>query len=236
MGMVLPASFWHLVAAGMVACAFAVAFRWTKQRRSGSGALDTRKDSTQYVKAVPLLDKEQATAPRAPGEWTAVEFHYPRIEPFREKLEDIKPIPYRPFKWGEYFVTMGIRSMHWDEWIELDRDFFHYFKIREQRINTRRDRLVRTLPTTPGVVEGGHAGATELVEELAEYLSARFPTIYTVVRHDPEKNTSGWYGKPSIKEITIVPLQKTYVLAQEDPMVISALLVQEDLAIMVEGK
>ena len=76
-------------------------------------------------------------------EWTPAAFEYPRIEPRRGPLDTVKPIPYRPFKWGEYqcvlstvlspavqnderrrpparrSVTMGIRSMPWDEWIEV---------------------------------------------------------------------------------------------------------------------
>ena len=62
------------------------------------------------------------------------------------------------------------------------------------------------------------------MQELAEYLSARYPAIYTVVRHEPGTDAEGWDGQPSIKQITIVPLQKTYTLSEEDPMVISALL------------
>lgn len=48
--------------------------------------------------------------------------------------------------------------------------------------------------------------------------------MYHVVRHDSAKDTSGWYGEPSIKTITIVPLDKTYDLDEADPMAVSALL------------
>ena len=108
-------------------------------------------------------------------------------------------------------------------------------------MQTSRDQLVQTLPATPGLVDSGHAAgecihcvaltpfidivlAAELVQELAEYLSLRFPAVYSVVRHDAEKDASGWYGQSSIKEVTILPLQKTYKLSDEDPMVIAALL------------
>ncbi|KAF7799083.1 hypothetical protein EIP86_010313 [Pleurotus ostreatoroseus] len=144
-----------LAAACVLAC-LAAAFGWARFRNSRPNP-NTSKDSAPPQRPVPLLDKEQASASREPGEWTPVAFRYPRIEPCLERLEDVKPIPYRPFKWGEYFVTMGIRSMQWDEWIELDQEFFQYFKIREERIKTKRDRLVRTLPPTPGLVDGGHA-------------------------------------------------------------------------------
>ena len=65
--------------------------------------------------------------------------------------------------------------------------------------------------------------AFELVHELAEYLSRRFPNVYRVTRLGG-KDASGWYGEPGIKEITITPLGKTYSLQDEDPMTVAALL------------
>lgn len=63
------------------------------------------------------------------------------------------------------------------------------------------------------------------MHDLAEYLSRRYPTIYSVVRkYRNEKNLSGWYGEGEIREITIIPLQKTYSLDSEDPMTVAALL------------
>ncbi|KAI0922007.1 hypothetical protein AcV5_000548 [Taiwanofungus camphoratus] len=170
------------------------------------------------------------------GEWTPVPFDYPHVEAFTDDLSTVKPIPYRPFKWGDYHVTMGIRGMQWSEWIELDQQFFEYHKIVEHRIRTRGDRAVKTNAAQPGIVDSGHTAAREFVHDLAEYLSRRYPTIYSVVRkYRNEKNLSGWYGEGEIREITIIPLQKTYNLDSEDPMTVAALLVQEDFTIMIEG-
>ena len=69
--------------------------------------------------------------------------------------------------------------------------------------------------------------AVELVQDLSEYLSRRFPTVYTVVRHNATtsgKDRSGWYGRALVKQITILPLGKTYDLDDEDPMVVAASL------------
>lgn len=66
--------------------------------------------------------------------------------------------------------------------------------------------------------------AIELVHELAEYLSRRFPDIYRVTRFSGMNDASGWYGLPGIKEITIIPLGKTYNLQNEDPMTVASLL------------
>ena len=75
----------------------------------------------------------------------------------------------------------------------------------------------------------------ELVHELAEYLSRRYPTTFRVSRH-PESNTEynwGWEGLPPIKTITVVPLEETHELplslhegdgVAEKAMIICALL------------
>lgn len=59
----------------------------------------------------------QARLPRV--DWTAVPFTYPHISLSPEELSSTKPIPYRPFRWGDYHITMGIRSMAWEDWIEV---------------------------------------------------------------------------------------------------------------------
>ncbi len=54
-------------------------------------------------------------------------------------------------------VTMGIRAMSWDEWVELDREFPQYYKVCDYRIRTSGDRLLKVSDTQPGVVGSGHA-------------------------------------------------------------------------------
>jgi hypothetical protein len=52
---------------------------------------------------------------------------------------------------------MGIRSMPWSEWIELDSQFASYHAIKAKRVKERGHKLVKVLPETPGVVAGGQA-------------------------------------------------------------------------------
>ena len=54
-------------------------------------------------------------------------------------------------------VTMGIRNMPWDEWIELDRDFALTHRVCDYRVQTLGEKLVQMHPAQPGVVESGHA-------------------------------------------------------------------------------
>jgi hypothetical protein len=61
------------------------------------------------------------------------------------------------------------------------------------------------------------------VQELAEYLSRRYPATYTIKRGNPA-DASGWYGLPAIQEITVVPVGKTYKIGEEEPMTLATLL------------
>ncbi|KAF8631213.1 hypothetical protein AX15_002544 [Amanita polypyramis BW_CC] len=185
---------------------------------------------------------------RAFGEWTPVPFTYPAITPRMTELVDIKPVPYRPFRPGRYHITMGIRNMNWDDWIELDDQYENYQRIRSHRIRTRGKKAVQVLGNNPELVCGGGEAAIELVHELAEYLSRRYPLSFRITRHKLDVRTPrqhGWDGTPPIHTISVIPLNATHQLplitedgrdAAERAMTISALLVQDDLAIMIEGK
>ncbi|KAI0637680.1 hypothetical protein C8Q77DRAFT_381938 [Trametes polyzona] len=215
----------------VAACVLALcllAYRASLKRKQAGATTLTEKTRTAKI------DQKD----RAPGEWDPhTEFEYPRIEPSKEHFSNVKPIPYRPFKWGDYHVTMGIRNMPFDEWIELDCEFPQFHKVCEHRIRTRGDRLVSVQPAQPGVVPSGHAAAKELMYELAEYLSRRHPDVYRVTRHPVSRDAleNGWYGEGRIKQITIIPFGETYDLDKDEPLKVSRMLIQEDFTIMLEG-
>lgn len=174
--------------------------------------------------------------------WKPASFTYPNIVPLPDELRALEPRPYRPFKAGPYHITMGIRPMEWDNWIELDNQFPTFHRIRANRIATRGHKLIRVLPDRPGVVKGGAEAARELVYELAEFLSRRYPAVYSVTRHVPSSTPvmvsfeDGWKGEGRIRDVTIVPLGVKYDLDVEDPLKVAALLIQDDLAVMIEGE
>lgn len=206
------------------------------------------------TKPVSPLSREDS-----PGEWQPRDFSYPKISPRAQSLTKIKEIPYRPFRPGAYHVQMGIRSMPWDDWIELDNQYERYHAIRKHRIETRGDKLIRVLRDDHNpLVRGGALAAIELVHELAAYLVARYPKDFSVARHERsvlvrvgERSNGklycdwGWEGAAPIKSITVGVLGETYELplhvedgdrAPERALEIASLLVQDDLALMIEGK
>ncbi|KAH9970822.1 hypothetical protein BGW80DRAFT_1446720 [Lactifluus volemus] len=153
---------------------------------------------------------------RRPGDWTPVKSPFPPVTPITESLDQIAPRPYRPYKPGRYHVTMGIHPMVWNSWIELDRDFPAYYHLRAARLaSPRGPKLIYTLPDRPHLVRGGAQAARELVHELAEFLVGRY------------------LGRDRCGRGT--PVGVTHDLGVEDPMMVAAMLTQDDLAIMIEG-
>uniref|UniRef100_A0A0W0G467 Uncharacterized protein n=2 Tax=Moniliophthora roreri TaxID=221103 RepID=A0A0W0G467_MONRR len=179
------------------------------------------------------------------GEWTPVKFDYPSFPPCNEELHAMKPIPYRPFRWGAYHVTMGIRDMPWSEWIELDNQYPSYYAIKKHRIHSRGHDVVRVLPDRPGVVRSARHSAVELVHELAGYLTKRYPTTF-VATYDSTSNAIKIVKIASVDATLELPppvlqdaekmlLRDVSIQEAEEAMRISGLLIQDDLALMVEG-
>jgi hypothetical protein len=143
-------------------------------------------------------------------------FKMPVPPPYPDwSIEKTKPLPYRAFRHGpKYNVTMGLRSVNPIEWIELDSHYPKYHGDKSARLEERSDKCVKTHPDA-------YPAATELLQELADYLPARYPSLYkrTEVGID-----NLWSGESfNIQERPL----------REDPMALCARLVQDDLAIMV---
>lgn len=97
---------------------------------------------------------------RTPGEWIPMDFKRPAAAPYPNwDVHTTEPLPYRPFKYGPHHITMGLRTMKWDEWIELDNQFLKWHAIKAKRIEERGDKCCRTAPEA-------YDGAVELLEEL----------------------------------------------------------------------
>ena len=117
--------------------------------------------------STPDLEKPGAKnshSPKVPvrplGQWPPTEFQRPTASPLLDwDVHKTEPVPYRPFKYGPYHITMGLRTMHWDEWIELDNYFLRFHADKARRILERGDKCCRTAPEAMD-------GAIELLEEL----------------------------------------------------------------------
>lgn len=161
----------------------------------------------------PLPAKLANNKDRKPGTWTPEDFVMPLPPAYPNwDLYKTKPLPYRAFK-QKYNVTMGIRAMKFDEWIELDNEWLKYHQLKQKRIKERGTEVYGTLPEAM-------PGAMELLSELRRYLPARYPTLF-------ERTPTGIKILPTGEEFNTVE-------PTEDPSMIAAQFLQDDLAIMVE--
>ena len=115
---------------------------------------------------------------------------------------------------------MGLRSMQWDDWIELDNHYLKFHEDKRRRIEERGHKCCKTDPD-PKIWDG----PVELLEELSAYLSERYPSMFrkTDVGVDNIVTNESF----NVKELTMNG-------NKEDPMQLSARLIQDDLAIMYE--
>ena len=115
---------------------------------------------------------------------------------------------------------MGLRSMPWDSWIELDNHYPRFHSDKSRRIAERGSKCCHTAPEA-------HPAALELLSELRSYLPSRYPALYTATPTGIRNNWSGEDLSFPTPESPSQPLT-------EDPMQTAARLVQDDLAIMIE--
>ncbi|KAG7193076.1 uncharacterized protein KQ657_001193 [Scheffersomyces spartinae] len=153
------------------------------------------------------------------GEWTPDPNFKTPIPPSYANwdIEKTKPVPYRAFK-HRYVVTMGIRSMDWDEWIQLDNEWLRYHELKKARVQEKGEALYATNPKA-------RAAMWEFVDELKIYLSHRYPTLFT------------YYAEKDVMKI--IPTGEVFHLSDrisQDPAYIAAMWLQDDIAIMVEDE
>lgn len=153
---------------------------------------------------------------RKPGVWTPMDTKFPKPAPYPDwSLTETKPLPYRPFK-HNYFVTMGIRSLNFEDWIELDSDWTKFHERKKQRLAQENNEELWAVDPR------AEDAAYETLELLVDYLPARYPTLF-------ETTATG---------IRIIPTDEEFNTTSRptpvNPMVIVANLLQDDVAIMIE--
>lgn len=111
---------------------------------------------------------------------------------------------------------MGLRPMHWADWIELDSHFPKFHAEKRRRITERGPKCSRTAPEALDA-------AQELLHELTAYLAERYPELYAWEGGEQRVLVNRWSGERCELDARA-----------EDPMQMCGRLVQDDLALMVE--
>ncbi|KAG9310346.1 hypothetical protein JVU11DRAFT_9478 [Chiua virens] len=123
---------------------------------------------------------------------------------------------------------MGIRTLPWTEWVELDGSFSSYQRIRSFRVHQCGKTVLQVLPAREDdslKITGGAEAVKELLYELAEYLPRRYPSSFRISRLPAPASlpTIGgiplsWYGDMPIKTIEVVDTGRRYDLGVLESM------------------
>jgi hypothetical protein len=106
---------------------------------------------------------------------------------------------YVPVKGQPFTVSMGLRTMAADQWIEIDEHFETELAQKRQLFQTRRAEVFGALPR-------GLLASTEVLEKLVDYLPVRFPQRYAA---------------PIEIDDSVHPLEVASLLVQEDLAIMS---------------
>ena len=126
----------------------------------------------KYAKRMPGVfrdAREQGASPDPEND-----FETPAPNPTAYTPNDLAtPQPYRPFRHGPNFITMGIRKVDWDNLIEMDANFLRYHDTKAKELEKDFHAHVQFLDT-PTVRDA----CFEVFEELTKFLTRRYPKIF----------------------------------------------------------
>ena len=113
---------------------------------------------------------------------------------------------------------MGLRRLDLNEWIELDNQWMHFHQEKHARLATERaSHLCKTAPEAQDA-------ALETMELLSEYLVHRYPSLFEFDFSTRKKH------------IRIKATDELLPIESDDPLKYAGLLIQDDLALMIEGE
>ncbi|KAH6969237.1 hypothetical protein DER45DRAFT_497425 [Fusarium avenaceum] len=131
-------------------------------------------------------------------------------------LDSKTPQLYRPCRHGPNHVTMGIRKLDWNNWIEMDSNFLWYHELKVSELDKDIDAHVQYVDNAVT-----RDACFEVLEELTAYLTARYPKIFQL--------NNGILRNTLTGEAFEYPASNP-----KEAMASAAKLVQDDLVIMVE--
>lgn len=114
---------------------------------------------------------------------------------------------YFPFADGQWRLSMGLKPLKEEDWIEIDDHFIHELSLKQQLFTQQYEDVFASLPDSL-------AGQQEVLALLLDYLPKRYPEIYQVTEKTIKNLATGevWY----IWDFANNPLDLAGRLVQED--------------------
>ena len=134
---------------------------------SGLSALERE---TSIVHRVAIADLRYAATSPEP----TTPFQTPLPAPLEDfDLNASEPQVYRPFRHGKTHVTLGIRKLNWDNWIEMDSNYKRYHDLKVSELDKDLGEHVQYYDDAVT-----RDACFEMLEELTRYLTHRYPRIF----------------------------------------------------------
>lgn len=147
------------------------------------------------------------------------------------------PKLYRPFRHGPNFITMGIRKLHWDNWIEMDSYFLRYHDMKAAEL--KKDFKEHIKYVDNAVTKDA---CFELNEELVRHLTHRYPKTFRLEGGKMHNSLTGeaFPFPAGMLRFILSLLQKGFrltltIATPDEALATSALLVQDDLVLMMKN-
>lgn len=184
-------------------------------------------------------EKQPIVANAAPFAASESSWILPVAEPISEIYSNDAP-KYRPFKWGEYNLTMGIRFIPQTEWFTLYRSYPSYMRLRRLQHLQKGDNVVDIVPHP---TNRNAIACLEVARAMACFLSAKYPQLFKLHLVEGKGNDAGSFGE-NIRGITRLECKEMNLeeahwtlfdigKGGDNPMQVAGELVPDDLAILL---
>lgn len=115
------------------------------------------------------------------------QFKTPLPAPLKDfDLDASKPQVYRPFRHGKNHITMGIRKLDWNNWIELDSNYVRYHDLKVSELEKDIDAHVQYVDDAVT-----RDACFEMLEELTQYLTHRYPRVFQLSNGTLQNTVTG---------------------------------------------
>ncbi|PWN31337.1 uncharacterized protein FA14DRAFT_128341 [Meira miltonrushii] len=130
---------------------------------------------------------------------------------------------FRPFRYGDYKVTMGIRFIPEVQWFQLYRSYPAYIRLRQLR---HKNKGRECCDIVPHPKQRNILAALEVARSISAYLNARYPDLFRIELCHGAKD-AGNFGE------NVRAIQQQIDPSSYNPMAVAGELVPDDLALLL---
>ncbi|OUM55716.1 hypothetical protein BVG19_g5297 [[Candida] boidinii] len=136
-----------------------------------------------------------------------------------------KPYPYRPFKNGEYKMTLSIRKQDPNDFIFVEDTYKHITDIRGKDIDEATDECSACHPSAEPAVR-------ETYDLVTSFLTARYPMHFEKITSDDENEVDIFYNKIRNEKF---PFKNDSIKDVKDILRILGRTIEEDILILIKN-